>query len=46
VDIQRLALIDEGRSAERQINDFFLRNFPDCLEDVATLLRDLCDALH
>ena len=45
VDVQGLALVDERSSADGQVDQLLLRQFPDCPEELSGLFRDLLDAL-
>ena len=45
VDVQRLALTDVGASADCQVEEFFLRDFPDGLVEQFEVVRDGFDVL-
>ena len=45
MDVEGLALVDEGRTFQGQVYDLLLTDLPDCLEDVTALLRNFGDAL-
>ena len=46
MDVERLRLIDKGRSAKSQVDNFLLTDFPHSLEDVSSLFGDLRQRLH
>lgn len=46
MDVQTLALADECTAVSSHINDFLLRDLPDCLVDSLDLVRDVRDVLH
>jgi len=41
MDIEGLRLINEGTPSQCQVDYFFLTDFPDCLEDFLSFLRNL-----
>lgn len=46
VDVQGLALVDEGPSVCRHLQDGFLRDLPNSLVELLQVIRDLRDVLE
>lgn len=41
MNVEGLRLVNEGTSSECQVDDLFLADFPDSLEDLFSFLRNL-----